>query len=145
MKSIKIPLAKTIKTIVFFCLLIVPIGLIRGQEIDVLEKEIEVPLIEISEKLNLSKIQFELEDDRLIDIDLIEQQEEDYFEINNKYFHNPEFACLTGRCRVDEYVTPQNEKGYLVIFINDELQRISTISSGVENLTNDWVDYEKNN
>lgn len=131
-------------TVVFFCFLIVPIGLIRGQEIDILEKEIDVPLIEIPEKLNLSEIEFELEDDRLIDINLIEQQEENYFQLHNKYLHIPDFSCLAGRCQVDEYKTPENERGYIVIFKKEENEQkeFSKISSGVINATIDWIKYE---
>lgn len=114
----------------FFCFLTVPVGLLRGQDLNILSVD----------KLNLDKIVFDVEDDREIDLKLIADQQEEYFETHNKYFHIPEFGCLVGRCQVDEYVTPTGEVGYLTIFkktLNEQTD-VSMISSGVEDKTIDW-------
>lgn len=133
-----------------FLFLSVPIGHLMEIESNILTKEPTIGELEPLEKLNLTGLTILPEDERLTDISLIADQQELYFKENNKYLHVPEFACLVGRCRVDEYKTPAGDRGYITIFMKTENQidEISIISSGKEIMTAEWqevtIDENKN-
>lgn len=114
----------------FFLCLIVPIGLLRGEGLDVF----------MVEEFNVDPLAFAVDDDRLTDIKLIDDQQEEYFLKNGKYLHIPEFACLAGRCQVDEYRTYAGQVGYVAYFYNDDKaeKEYSAISKGVYNLSAEW-------
>jgi hypothetical protein len=119
----------------FFLFLSVPVGLLRGEGLDVF----------MVDEFNVDPLAFTADDDRLTDIKLIDDQQEEYFLKNGKYLHVPEFACLAGRCQVDEYRTYVGQVGYVAYFYNDEKaeREYSAISKGVFNLSNDWEAVEK--
>lgn len=129
-KNIFFNLKRLYIMIIFFCFLIVPIGHLRGQVIDIFAVD----------EFNIDKIIFDVEDERLIDINLIADQQKAYFDKNGSYFHIPDFACLVGRCQVDEYKTYQGERGYIIYFKKEENEqkKFSTVSTGIIKINNDW-------
>jgi hypothetical protein len=74
----------------------------------------------------------------------IEIEQENNLTIFNKYLSEKETNTEFGyTIKINEYVTPKNEKGYYIIYKRNN--EIKTIGYGIDNklLTNDWYKIEK--